>query len=205
MMDNQLNLMSYFPPYLQEFAPLNEIVKAEEISINPIKTEIKQLLNNQFITTCDERGISYFERILNITPIKSDDLQTRILRVILKWNDFPPYTINYMISVLNNLFGEENYEFIDNLNEYSFNIRFLNNTLPNIPVLNEFIHNIKPANLVYSITAKNQNNLDTFTGLKLVGNYKKSSISFENFHNEIDIFSNVSTASNYIKEVINIE
>lgn len=206
MMDNQLNLMSYFPPYLQEFKSLQEIVTAESVIINDINLEIKKILENQFITTCDEIGIKYFERILNIIPTINDDLQTRILRVLLKWNDFPPYTINYLRTVLNNLFGEKNYELTDDFNNYTFKIEFLNNFLPTeMFILKEFIENIKPANLVYDILAKSKNYININTGFMMLGNYKKSKIDFYSYDNEFNILSNINLSANYIKEVINIE
>lgn len=195
-----LDLLSYYPPYLQEYNQFQELVTTQEYTLNIANIEIDKLLENQFITTCDETGIVYFENLLNCYPSTGDSLSTRILRVLLKWNDFPPYTKPYLISVLNNLFGEENYNFIEDFTNYNCKIKFINNFLPTeIEVLTEFITNIKPANLQFDIIAKNDNELEIYTGFALKSNYKKSQYYFDSYDKNVDVLINYNLKSNYKK------
>lgn len=205
-MIKELNLLEYLPPFMQNYKELQNIFDVEEPKLHDINIQIDKILDNQFISTCDENGILLFENLLNITPNFNDVLQTRITRVLMKFNDFPPYTFKYLINALDALYGCENYQFIEKFDDYFFDINFINNFLPNdINLLNEFIYYIKPANLVYQITSKNIFDFHVFTGNILSGNYKKSVIHFENYFNEVDIFSKSSLGSNYKKSQINFE
>lgn len=208
-MAKDLNLLGYLPPFLQEYRELQEIFLTDEVMLSQTLTSIDQLLQNQFISHCDEIGIAFFENMLKIYPYSTDDLDTRITRVLLKWNDYPPYTLKYLINVLDNLFASENYQFNDDFLNYAFSINFTNNFLPSdLESFYKFIGNIKPANLCFNVTANSTISNEVFCGVKVAGKYVNSRFIVNDFSQTLttfDTFYSPIIASNYLKEVFTFE
>ena len=115
-------LLSYLPPFLQEYRELKEILNAEEPEIDKLIQEIQQIKDNQFILSCNEQGIAKFESILKIVPNPDDNLEGRISRVIARWNDGIPYTYKGLIEKLDILCGVGNYTLNANFDEYELEI-----------------------------------------------------------------------------------
>lgn len=91
-MAKEVNLLSYWMPFLRNIRELKEIAKAEEPELRYILKERDRALDNLFIATADEYGIKRFESMMRIVPEGSDNLETRRFRVLTKWNDSIPYT-----------------------------------------------------------------------------------------------------------------
>ena len=87
-----IDLLHYFPPFVQEYREIKHIMSAEEPEFQLVADESEILKNNQFIETCNEVGIARFEKILHITPSPDDTLESRRSRVLIRWNDAVPYT-----------------------------------------------------------------------------------------------------------------
>lgn len=175
-----VDLINYLPKYVQNYKQLKLIMERLTPEIQLLEDETEIIKDNQFISNCNETGISMFENLLEIYPAIDDDLQTRIDRVLLKWRDYPPYTLRYLINVLNDLYGVENYEIIEDFNNYIFDIKFINNFTPSdLIAFYQYIGNIKPANLVLNLSRHSTENTDIFTGVILSGKYNKSKFYFE--------------------------
>lgn len=91
-MAKDVNLLSYWMPLLRGIKEFKEIAKAEEPELRYILAAIDRTLNNFFIDTADEYGISRFESMMGIYPDPTDTLDTRRFRVKSEWNDYVPYT-----------------------------------------------------------------------------------------------------------------
>lgn len=74
-------------------------------------SEIKEKwLNNRYQDTADEDGIKIWEKILKITPNKSDTLADRRFRVISCLQKRTPYTWSQLHKMMAALCGEDGYE-----------------------------------------------------------------------------------------------
>ena len=81
-MIREVDLVSYLPPYLQEYNQETvAALEAENPEFRLIWEASDRVLYNEFIATADEYGISRFEKILNILPSKEDTLESRRARV----------------------------------------------------------------------------------------------------------------------------
>lgn len=176
-MIRDVDLIKYLPQYVQNYREIQYIMKSLDPELQTIEDETEIIKDNQFISSCNEVGISMFEKMLGIYPLAEDDLQIRIDRVLLKWRDYPPYTLRYLINVLNDLYGSENYEFIEDFNNYTFNIKFVNNYTPSdLIAFYKYICGIKPANLVFNVSRYSKENTTVYVGLILTGKYNKSKL-----------------------------
>lgn len=204
-MIREVNLINHLPKYLQNYKQLKIIMQRLTPELQLIEDETEIIKDNQFIANCNETGITMFENLLSICPSIDDDLQTRIDRVLLKWLDFPPYTLRYLLNVLDNLFGSGNYDFNEDFLNYAFSINFTNNFLPSdLESFYKFIANIKPANLCFNITANSTVSSEAFCGVTLAGKYVNTRFIFDDISNDItqklskiDAFYSPIIASNY--------
>lgn len=116
-------LIEYLPPFLAQFEEIKEIMRAEDGQLDDIDRSIQQALNNSFITDCDEYGIKKYETFLSIMPGPEDTLESRKSRVLLRWNEYVPYTYRVLVNRLNAFCGVNNYEITGNLKRYYLHIR----------------------------------------------------------------------------------
>ncbi|MEG2434073.1 MAG: putative phage tail protein, partial [Acinetobacter sp.] len=108
-MIREVDLVSYFPQFLQEYKEQNSALTAENPEFTIIWDATDRVLKNEFISTADEYGISRFEKILDILPYAEDTLESRRARVQSRWFTSIPYTIKSLLAKLVALCGENNF------------------------------------------------------------------------------------------------
>lgn len=153
-MIRNVNLISYLPLFIQDYKEIQAITDAENVEIQYLEDETEIIKNNQFITTCNEIGISRFEKLLSIIPDVDDTLQSRINRVLIRWNDTIPYTYRGLIERLNMLCGEGNFVVIPNFDKYELKVIAALPLNGQADELDYLLNYMIPANLV--VTSKNE-------------------------------------------------
>lgn len=89
-------LLEYMPDYYEGVYEMEELLKAQGVSLAGLDEDRKQILLNQFITQADSKGLSVFEDQLGIIPDPSDDLETRRNNVLVKMLPPHPITLGYL-------------------------------------------------------------------------------------------------------------
>ena len=117
-----VKLIQYLPEFIAEYKEIKAITDVENPEYNLFWDRLRQTINNQFITTCDEQGISKFEKMLKLYPYESDTLEMRIARVLVEWNAQLPYTMRSFRQMLDVLCGVGNYQINLKHNEYVIEI-----------------------------------------------------------------------------------
>lgn len=120
-MIREIDLSQYLPPFLLEYKELKKILEIESAHLQELENTHWQLIDNRFITSCDEVGIARFENMLGITPDDDDTLSDRIFRVLSTWNKETPYNYKYLYTQMVILCGEGN--FTMSLNDMVLTIR----------------------------------------------------------------------------------
>lgn len=121
-MIRDVNLIEHLPLFLQKFRELNHVMDAENPEFQLVADESEIIKDNQFIETSDLVGIARFEKLLNIIPLADDNLESRISRVLTRWNDVIPYTYRAFIEKLIVLCDGLNFTVNKNFNEYKMEI-----------------------------------------------------------------------------------
>lgn len=122
MSDREINLKGYIPFFMREYGEIKELLESENPEFQLQWDESERLKDNLFILTCDEDGITRFEKMLHITPNPDDSLQARISRVITRWNDALPYTYKSLLQKLEVLCGAGNYRVIPDFGNYEMTV-----------------------------------------------------------------------------------
>lgn len=145
-MAKYINLIEYLPPFIADYREMQEIMSAENPEFVLTAKEYDRLLDNQFIISCDEVGISRFEKILGIVPTANDTLQSRISRVLIRWNDTAPYTWKAFLQKLQTLCGDD-FEVIPDWNNYTLKIITHLDLYGQVDELENILGYMPPANI----------------------------------------------------------
>lgn len=147
-MAESVNLLSYWMPILKNLKEFNEIAKAEEPELNLILEAIDRVLNNMFIETADEYGISRFEKMMKIFPEDGATLEERRFTVQVKWNETIPYTLESLKDQLTVLCGNDGYTVTMDYPNYSLTVKLSLENENSVKVVEELLDRVVPANIV---------------------------------------------------------
>ena len=161
-MIRDVNLLGHLPPFIQEYMEIREIMKTENPEFQLVEDESEIIKNNQFIQSCNLTGISKFEKLIGIVPSADDTLESRINRVLVRWNDTVPYTWKTLLNKLDTLCGgSDKYEIIRKLDEHKLEITTHLDLYGQVEELDYMLSYMVPANIV--VTSRN-NMARTITG-----------------------------------------
>ena len=99
-------LIDYLPYVIRDYAEFQGI---EQPEIEKAWNTTDDLLDNQFIPTAGNMGLSRWEKILGITPKGTDSLEDRRFRILTRINEELPYTLPQLRNILETLCGKGNY------------------------------------------------------------------------------------------------
>lgn len=157
------NLKGQLPEYFRPVIEFGEILKAHGYSLNKIDETSEKVKDNNYIATCDEETIAYYEKLLGITYQFGDDLEYRRARVLQKYNTIAPFPIRFLQDKLTELYGEDGYEISVDSAACKIKIKVSSDRYGAIDLLYNLLWDVVPAHI--QITANQQ-----------VANYVSSSI-----------------------------
>lgn len=121
-------LIDYLPPVLREVADFKAINAANEPEIVLAWDALGQVLDNQFLDSADESGVSVWEQELRIRPKDTDTLVVRKARIKAMWNRELPYTVPWLRNWLTSLCGPSGHEVT--VTDYTLHIQLDYTILP---------------------------------------------------------------------------
>lgn len=149
-----VNLIKHLPPFLQDYLEMKIIMDSENPEFQKVMDESERIKDNTFILTADSEGLRRFEKILNIYVAKDEDLESRRLRVLSRWNDIAPYTFNALISKLRSLHNSDNFIINKKFKQYEIEIITHLEFPGQVTELDRILDYIIPANLI--VDSKNR-------------------------------------------------
>ena len=184
-MIRSVELLNYLPLFIQEYREIRAIMNAENPEIQTAEDETEIIFNNQFIQTCNLKGIAKFESLMGIVPDPNDTLASRISRVLTRWNDTVPYTFIVLCQKLDTLCGEGNYEIERDINNYTMDITTHLELVGQTDELDYMLDYMLPANIATTIrnemylnmtdgTAKLASGITFCNVIELTDNYQEN-------------------------------
>ena len=153
-MIKEVDLVSYLPPFMQEYKALAQTLEAENPEFALLWEAAGRVRKNAFVATADEYGIGRFERILGIFPDKGETLEERRTKLLMKYNLRLPYTLSFLKSMLDSAIGGENYT-IERLYEiYQLKICIINQDICQVGNIYDVIEGLLPGNMKLSLYAE---------------------------------------------------
>lgn len=141
------SIKGYWIQQIQETKEFQQIANAEDPEVLELKQKIHDLIDEEFIETSTEIGISRREKLLYITPKKSDSLQDRRLAVFAKWGKKTPITYRKLESVLDSMIGNKAYKMELFNDEYYLQVDFELSNYKTVRELKKMLRRLIPANL----------------------------------------------------------
>jgi hypothetical protein len=153
-MIRDVELLKHLPLFIQEYREIRTIMNAENPEFQTAEDETEIIFNNQFIQSCNLKGIAKFESLMGIVPEPDDTLTSRISRVLTRWNDTVPYTFIVLCQRLDTLCGEGNYEIKRDINNYTMDITTHLELVGQTDELEYMLGYMIPANIAMTVNNK---------------------------------------------------
>lgn len=152
-MVREVELVSYLPPFMAEYKEIAAALGAENPEFTLAWKSADGVLQNEFIVTADEYGISRFEKLLGIIPTAADTLERRRSRVLVRWFNSIPYTERTFIEKLILLCGGNDFTLTREYDKYKLHLDVDLELFGQVEELERIIDTMLPCNLI--VTVKN--------------------------------------------------
>lgn len=140
-------LKEQLPEYFRPIIEFGEILKAHGCSLDELdKTRVK-VQDNNYILTCDEETIAYYERLLGITYRFGDTMEYRRARVLQKYNTIVPFSEEFLRDKLTELYGEEGYEMSVDSAACKLKIKVTSDRYGAVDLLYDLLWDVVPAHI----------------------------------------------------------
>ena len=145
-----VDIKNYWSPVVAETLEFKVIADAENPEFNYLWEKVYGLVDEYFVKTATEYGVSRMEKILNIVPLATDTLDQRKEKLLWKMNLKLPYTIRFLKNILASIVGEEN-RIVEVDNDVRTLIIKIKDGLTNINQLRKDLEKIIPSDLILDL------------------------------------------------------
>ena len=184
-MTREVDLVSYLPPFLAEFKEIAVTLEAENPEFVLVWNAAERVLQNEFIETADEYGISRFEKVIGLVPSNEDTIESRRARIMSKWLSTLPYTLKILIKNLTVLCGGNDFKVNADFNNYNIRVTTHLRLYSQVQELKELLERMIPANIVIksfnSIIIFADGEAVIYTKVNTVGIHKKRRVEIKNY------------------------
>ena len=162
--DYEVELLKKLPVYHRRIYEYQQIANVQTPELEKLLIAIDFVLDNWFIETASEYGLSRLEKIAGITSITGEDLEARRYRLFVKMTEKIPYTDKTLEEWLSSMCGgSEYYEIVRDYLNYKITI---NTTLGGAGIFEEICNALVkmiPCNLVLAV----HNTLSDYLSMRL--------------------------------------
>ena len=145
-------LMDYLPYVVRDYPQFKGIIGAQQSELELVWEAAGRLLDNQFLPSADEWGISRWENILGISPKGTQSLEERRFTVLSRINEQLPYTVTQLRNMLGNLCGKGNFSVEIPENSYQLVVRVWLEAKDNLQAVDALLRRVAPENLVIDLS-----------------------------------------------------
>lgn len=151
-MKRDIDISKYLPPFMTEYKELARVLETENKELQSLENKHWKAIDNRFISSCDEEGISRYEKLLSITPLSNDTLDDRKARAIAKWNRVLPYNYEYLRKQLEMMCGIDGFSIdFSHINEYLMTVKIALTSKNAFNDAVKMVEEIVPVNLLTTV------------------------------------------------------
>ena len=134
-------LRGQLPEYFRPIIEFREILKAHGYSLDKLDETSEKVKDNNYIATCDEETIAYYEKLLGVTYRFGDTMEYRRARVLV------PFSIEFLRDKLTELYGEDGYEMSVDSAACKLKIKVTSDRYGAIDLLYDLLWDVVPAHI----------------------------------------------------------
>lgn len=173
-MIREVDLKGFLPGFVSEYREIGEILTAEQPEIQAMENAAERMRDCAFILYCGDREIGRFERMMGVFPSAGDTISERQGRILIRWNESPPYTLSALKEKLAAICGEGNFSVSVIYNEYRLELAVTLARAGQVEELERLLKRIVPANLAVAVQ-------NTITAEPVVGLFIGGAVSTSTF------------------------
>ena len=146
------DVLSYLPPVLREVYEMQAVAQGENAALNGLWQGAEDLMNDQFIDSATENGVSRWEKMLLLSHRDTDTLPERKFRVKSVLSGRLPFTVWVLREQLDVLCGPGNYQLTVDHANYKVTVLLALAAQQNFKTVQEMLQKMLPANLVIEVS-----------------------------------------------------
>lgn len=146
-----VEILENLPQVLTVVDEIKAVANVEDPILSSEWSLIDEAIDNQFVLTSNETGLSRYERMLGLKISDTDDVETRILRVLARYQEQAPYTNRVLIRILNSLLGVGNYTYERDVANKNISLKIDLEVKAQFNILMETLERIIPANMTFNV------------------------------------------------------
>ena len=146
-MDKILDPRTHLPQYYKDVREIDIIANAVMYVLSNLRAEILQILANNFVQTANEYGVERLERILDITPDPTLDLESRRQRVLSKMATSTIFTLRVLQTNLQEMCDNGEYTLDMNYDTFYMDLKVRVGKKGMLDVLYDLLYTMLPAHV----------------------------------------------------------
>lgn len=150
-MDRKVDFLGYLPQIFKEIEEIQAIAHVETPILNGLWQKIEDILNDQFIVTATDCGLSRQEKMLKLNVPATDTIETRRFRLLSRYQEQAPYTNTVLKQLLDSLLGEGKYYYERNVAEKWLTVKLELTVKGQFEAVELMLERITPQNMILSV------------------------------------------------------
>jgi len=152
-MTREVDLCQYLPEVIRNVREYQVLCNVQSPQVNALWKALEVVFDNGFLESLTEYGCQRWEKILQLTPDKSESLETRRKNIWIRLNENLPYTWKRLVMLMDSICGENGYTMTLYHNDYflDVSIQLTEQNLEShiVKQVLEMFERVLPANIEY--------------------------------------------------------
>ena len=121
-MTREIELCSYLPEVIRNVREYQVLCNVESPQVNAMWKALEVVFDNGFLESLTEYGCQRWEKILQLTPDKSESLEIRRKNIWIRLNENLPYTFRRLVMLMDSICGKNGYTMTLYHNDYFLDV-----------------------------------------------------------------------------------
>lgn len=150
-MAREVDYLGYLPQIFKEIEEIQAVAHVETPILNGMWQKIEDILNDQFIVTATDSGLSRQEKMLKLNVPATDTIETRRFRLLSRYQEQAPYTNKVLKQLLDSLLGEGKYYYERNVAEKWLTVKLELTVKGQFEAVELMLERITPQNMILTV------------------------------------------------------
>lgn len=146
-----VKILENLPQVLTELDEVKAIANVEDVIITSTWSLLDQAIDNQFVNSADVAGLSRYERMLQLKISDTDTIETRVFRILSRFQENAPYTWRDLNKLLGNLLGFDNFILERDVVAKSLTVNLELTVERQFDILVDLLERVVPANMTIDV------------------------------------------------------
>lgn len=150
-MAREVDFLGYLPQIFKQVEEIQAIAYVETPILEKLWQAIEDILNDQFIVTATDSGLSRQEKMLKLNVPATDTIETRRFRLLSRYQEQAPYTNKVLKQLLDSLLGEGKYYYERNVAEKWLTVKLELTVKGQFEAVDLMLERITPQNMILTV------------------------------------------------------